>query len=130
MNTHLNNLKINRRKLFAACLAGALSLSISAPAVQAHHEPLAGLTGPAFSDPSDLQEMPEAWIKQPVKHDAAAGSADIIINIDQHRETNKLVEYLLQHTEDIAPSYKIIPASLLKKAGWKFKENELVGEPR
>jgi hypothetical protein len=41
----------------------------------------------------------------------------------------RLVEYLLEHVENIDPAYGIIPASDLRQAGWKFKGNELIGEP-
>lgn len=40
-----------------------------------------------------------------------------------------LVEYLLQHVENLDKAHNIIPASRLRKAGWKFKGNELTGEP-
>ncbi len=41
----------------------------------------------------------------------------------------RLVEYLLEHVKTVDPAYGIIPASDLKQAGWKFKDNELIGEP-
>jgi hypothetical protein len=41
----------------------------------------------------------------------------------------RLVEYLLKHVEKVDPVYGIIPASDLRQAGWKFRGNELVGEP-
>jgi hypothetical protein len=40
-----------------------------------------------------------------------------------------LVEYLLEHVEKVDPAYGIIPVSDLRQAGWKFKGNELIGEP-
>jgi ABC-type phosphate transport system substrate-binding protein len=42
----------------------------------------------------------------------------------------QLVEYLLEHVEKVDPAYGIIPASDLRQAGWKFKGNELIGEPQ
>ncbi len=42
---------------------------------------------------------------------------------------NKLVDYLTRKTEHLDPKYNFVPTSLLKKAGWKFKGNELVGKP-
>lgn len=41
----------------------------------------------------------------------------------------QLVEYLIKAVERLDPGYGMVPTSLLKKAGWKFKDNELVGEP-
>ncbi len=43
---------------------------------------------------------------------------------------HKLVDYLLEQAGNIDTKIGIIPASSLRKAGWKFKGNELVGEPR
>ncbi|MBF0288539.1 MAG: hypothetical protein HQM14_12040 [SAR324 cluster bacterium] len=40
-----------------------------------------------------------------------------------------LVNYLLQHVENLADKYTVIPPSKLKQAGWKFDGNELIGEP-
>jgi ABC-type phosphate transport system substrate-binding protein len=40
-----------------------------------------------------------------------------------------LVEYILTHIEHIDPQYGIIPASSLRESGWKFKGNELIGQP-
>jgi len=41
----------------------------------------------------------------------------------------KLVKYLLEHTGHFSSKYYFVPASQLKKAGWKFSGNELIGEP-
>jgi ABC-type phosphate transport system substrate-binding protein len=41
----------------------------------------------------------------------------------------RLVEYLLEHVDKVDPVYGIVPASHLRQAGWKFKGNELIGEP-
>ncbi|MEE8328597.1 MAG: substrate-binding domain-containing protein [Thermodesulfovibrionia bacterium] len=41
----------------------------------------------------------------------------------------KLVDYLLEKIEQLESKLGIIPASRLRKAGWKFKGNELVGKP-
>lgn len=50
----------------------------------AGQNPPRSLKGPPFSDPSQTQNMPEAWIKQPVKYDPSAGGADIVLSLDQH----------------------------------------------
>ncbi|MBI5740984.1 MAG: hypothetical protein HZA16_09700 [Nitrospirae bacterium] len=49
-------------------------------------EPEAGkaLRGPAFSDPSAMQPMPEDWKRRPVKHGPAASDPDIAVVLDQH----------------------------------------------
>lgn len=41
----------------------------------------------------------------------------------------KLVNYLQQHIEKVHKDINYIPPSQLKRAGWKFKGNELIGEP-
>jgi ABC-type phosphate transport system substrate-binding protein len=41
----------------------------------------------------------------------------------------KLVNYLLQQAEHFDEKFSLVPASSLRKAGWKFNGNELVGEP-
>jgi hypothetical protein len=42
----------------------------------------------------------------------------------------KLINYLLQQVEHIEGKFSFIPASQLRQADWKFKDNELVGEPK
>lgn len=44
-------------------------------------------------------------------------------------EATKLILFLRQHVENIYKDISFIPVSQLKKAGWKFKGDELVGEP-
>ncbi|MDH5396259.1 MAG: substrate-binding domain-containing protein [Gammaproteobacteria bacterium] len=46
-----------------------------------------------------------------------------------HQEARKLVKYLQQHIEKVHPEISFIPPSQLRKAGWKFKDDELIGEP-
>ena len=40
-----------------------------------------------------------------------------------------MVEYILKQSELLGKEHNIVPAFRLRKAGWKFKDNELVGEP-
>jgi ABC-type phosphate transport system substrate-binding protein len=44
---------------------------------------LEGLSGPAFSDPSQVMDMPESWKKKSVKHDLGKEGADLVISLDQ-----------------------------------------------
>ncbi|MBF0336614.1 MAG: substrate-binding domain-containing protein [Nitrospirae bacterium] len=44
-------------------------------------------------------------------------------------QANKLVQHILQNLNAIDKSYYLAPVDQLKKYGWKFQENELVGEP-
>ena len=44
--------------------------------------------------------------------------------------SRELVEYLLQQVEKLSPKINIIPSSQLKQTGWRFKEDELIGEPK
>jgi ABC-type phosphate transport system substrate-binding protein len=41
----------------------------------------------------------------------------------------KLVDHLMEQSEHLDSKYSFIPASRLRLAGWKFRNNELVGEP-
>jgi ABC-type phosphate transport system substrate-binding protein len=41
-----------------------------------------------------------------------------------------LVEYMISYVEDLDSKLGIIAASRLREAGWKFKDYELVGEPK
>lgn len=42
---------------------------------------------------------------------------------------DKLVDFIIEKTEEVGRDYDVIPVSSLKKAGWKFKGSELVGQP-
>ncbi len=44
-------------------------------------------------------------------------------------QAQKLVEYIIKQAEHLDSKYSFIPASRLRQAGWKFRNNELVGEP-
>ncbi len=46
-------------------------------------DPLKGLEGKAFSDPSKLVEMPEGWIKKPVIYKKNNQGADLVISFNQ-----------------------------------------------
>jgi len=49
----------------------------------------------------------------------------------ENQKARKLVEYLIKEFEKVDPDrFGFVSQSRLRKAGWKFKENELVGEPR
>ena len=48
---------------------------------------------------------------------------------NRNPHAQKLVEYILKHSDQIDPKVGIVPANILRKAGWKFKGNELIGEP-
>jgi hypothetical protein len=42
----------------------------------------------------------------------------------------KLVEYIMRETEHLDSKFGFVPASRLKKSGWRFKDMELIGEPK
>ena len=44
-------------------------------------------------------------------------------------EAKKMVEYIIKQSEVLGKEHSIVPASRLRETGWKFKDNELVGEP-
>lgn len=50
-------------------------------------------------------------------------------NNKKNKQAKKLVDYLQQHIEKNHTNISYIPPSKLKKAGWKFNGNELIGEP-
>ena len=45
-------------------------------------------------------------------------------------KAKKLVDYLMQEVERQGSRLYLVPVSQLKKAGWKFKDRELIGEPK
>jgi ABC-type phosphate transport system substrate-binding protein len=47
----------------------------------------------------------------------------------ENPEARKLVDYLLGQAGGLDGGLGIVPASSLRRAGWKFRGNELVGEP-
>ncbi|MEO5362071.1 MAG: hypothetical protein H7838_00385 [Magnetococcus sp. DMHC-8] len=44
-------------------------------------------------------------------------------------QAQQLVQYLMDNAGRIDPSFHVVPAAELKKHGWKFKDDELIGEP-
>jgi phosphate transport system substrate-binding protein len=44
-------------------------------------------------------------------------------------EAEKLIDHLLEKQEQYDPAMYIVPANHLRAAGWRFKGNELIGEP-
>lgn len=49
-------------------------------------------------------------------------------NVENPR-ARALVDYLLKEVHSLGPEFGFVPASKLSKAGWKFKGDELIGEP-
>jgi phosphate transport system substrate-binding protein len=47
----------------------------------------------------------------------------------ENPHAQKLVDFLIRQVEHIDGRYRIVPVSRLRKAGWKFNGNELIGEP-
>lgn len=68
-------------KILLIHLAILFSLTVS---VHAQHDTVNGLAGPEFSDPDKIQEMPEDWMKKPLRYDQSVGKADLVITLDQH----------------------------------------------
>ena len=50
-------------------------------------------------------------------------------NIKSQLEAKKLVQYLQKHIEKVHTEISYIPPSQLRRAGWKFVGDELIGEP-
>ena len=51
------------------------------------------------------------------------------INKKSNLHAKKLVKYLQRHIEKIHTEISYIPPSRLRRAGWKFQGDELIGEP-
>ncbi|MBF0399508.1 MAG: substrate-binding domain-containing protein [Magnetococcales bacterium] len=58
-------------------------------------------------------------------YNVSTWSADNTVN----PKAQQLVQYLIDHADRIDPALHLVPAAELKKKGWKFKDDELVGEP-
>lgn len=48
---------------------------------------------------------------------------------NKNEKAEKLLSAIRKHIEENAGKYDFIPASQLRLAGWKFKKDELIGEP-
>jgi len=48
---------------------------------------------------------------------------------NRNRYADRLIKYLLGHLDNLDPKSDLIPPARLREAGWKFKGDELVGEP-
>lgn len=42
------------------------------------------MEGPAFTDPSIVQPMPDGWKEQPIRYEPEIGHADVVVTLDQH----------------------------------------------
>ena len=47
----------------------------------------------------------------------------------ENKHAKELVHYIIEQVEHLDAKYSLIPASTLRKAGWKFRDTELTGEP-
>jgi phosphate transport system substrate-binding protein len=47
----------------------------------------------------------------------------------ENPKARALADYLMKEVENLGPEFGFVPASTLIKAGWKFKGDELIGEP-
>jgi len=48
---------------------------------------------------------------------------------NRSKDADRLIEYLQSHLGDLDPGVGLVSAARLREAGWKFKGDELVGEP-
>jgi len=48
----------------------------------------------------------------------------------ENPEAGKLVEYLLEQGKIMKDRFRLVPAAELRKEGWQFQGDELIGEPR
>ncbi|GAV19220.1 phosphate-binding protein PstS 1 precursor [Mariprofundus micogutta] len=47
----------------------------------------------------------------------------------KNEHADKLIEYLLQQASSLNPDFQLVPAAKLRRQGWHFHEDELIGEP-
>ncbi len=73
---------IRPRNLVSLIIA-AIILIFGTPAF-ADHDLMEGIDGPAFTDPSEISEMPKEWIAKPIKYDSINSDAEIVVTLDQH----------------------------------------------
>ncbi|MCK5877273.1 MAG: substrate-binding domain-containing protein [Candidatus Marithrix sp.] len=45
-------------------------------------------------------------------------------------KSQKLAKYLIEHMKDVESKYGIVSVQKLRAAGWKFQDNEVIGEPK
>lgn len=51
------------------------------------------------------------------------------VDSEKSRQAKKLIQFLQQYVEKIHEDIGFVPVSKLRAAGWKFKDDELIGEP-
>ncbi len=76
-------------------------------------------------DPSDVEAVssgkyPFYWV-----YNVSTWSDSHLAN----PKAQQLVQYLIDHADAVDPNLHLIPASVLRKHGWKFNGDEVVGEP-
>lgn len=64
--------------------------------------PAGDLRGPAFSDPSETQEMPAGWDKKPISYKESAAGADLVVDLNQ-----QLYSILLPHVNKFAAEHNL-----------------------
>lgn len=47
----------------------------------------------------------------------------------QNEHADALLTYLYEHFEEVEPRYGIVPAARLREQAWRFRDDELIGEP-
>jgi ABC-type phosphate transport system substrate-binding protein len=74
------------RRIFLYGVSACYFTLLLLPAISVHaeHINLNGLAGPPFINPSQVMDMPDDWINQPIKYDPSAGEADVVVTLDQH----------------------------------------------
>jgi len=48
---------------------------------------------------------------------------------DKNKYAQGLVDHLMENLSKVDPAFGFVPVSALRKAGWQFKDAELIGEP-
>lgn len=88
---------------FTSCALCFLAVLLSGISLEAgEHDTLENLAGPPFTAPSEIMEMPDAWVKRPIKYDASFGDVDLVVTLDQH-----LYPALLPSVKSYANEHKL-----------------------
>ncbi|WP_130470152.1 substrate-binding domain-containing protein [Candidatus Magnetaquicoccus inordinatus] len=76
-------------------------------------------------DPTDTNTLKEGRYPFYWVYNVSTWSAEHLAN----GKAQQLVEYLMANAGRVDPSLRLVPATELRKKGWQFRGNELIGEP-
>ncbi len=75
--------KISQRGLFYKFTCSLVVFLLLGLALEIFSDPLKGLTGAPFTDPTRIMDMPEKWKRQSIKYDTSVSNVDLVVSLDQ-----------------------------------------------